>query len=161
MWQNIFTADELANLEGEVDEKVAMSFKATSTCSQDIELGFSKGGGWLKVTVKPGTDTYAVEDVRKIDSGMAYQIRTKCTRTNPFQPPKITLDLIEYTNCAAQSDGNGSSKGASLAIIIPVVVAAVLLVAAVLYLIRKRRVSAATPDEVPELDTEVPIETAP
>ena len=102
-----------------------------------------------------------MEDVRKIDSGMAYQIRTKCTRLNPFQPPKITLDDIKYTNCAAQSDGNGSSKGASLAIIIPVVVAAVLLVAAVLYLIRKRRVSAATPDEVPELDTEVPIETAP
>ena len=117
--------------------------------------------------VKPGTDTYAVEDVRKIDSGMAYQIRTSgCTRTSAFQPPpKITLDLIEYTNCAAQSDGNGSSTssstGASLAIIIPVVVAAVLLVAAVLYLIRKRRVAAAKPDEVPELDTEVPIETAP
>ena len=79
-----------------------------------------------------------MEDVRKIDSGMAYQIRTSgCTRSGPFDPPKkITLDLIEYTNCAAQSDGNGSSKGASLAIIIPVVVAAVLLVAAVLYLIR-------------------------
>ena len=79
---------------------------------------------------------------------MAYQIRTSgCTRTNAFQPPpKITLDLIEYTNCAAQSDGNGSSTssstGASLAIIIPVVVAAVLLVAAVLFLVRKRAVAA-------------------
>ena len=46
-----------------------------------------------------------------------------------------------------------------LSIIIPVVIAAVLLVAAVLCLVRKRRIAAATPDEVPQLDTEEPIET--
>ena len=121
-----------------------MSFEATSTCSKDIELGFSGGGGWLKVTVKPGTDTYAVEDDRKHGSGTRYEIRTSgCGGT-------ITLDLIKYTNCAASDDssndvGNGSYKGAYLAIIIPVVVAAVLLVAAVLFLVRKRAVAARQP----------------
>ena len=154
-WQQIFTANDLANLEGEKDEKVSMSFEATSTCSKNIELGFSGGGGWLKVTVRPGAHTYVVEDTRKKGSGTAYEIRT------PGCGGTITLDLITY--CAASDDssnddGNGSSQGASLAIIIPVVVAAVLLVAAVLYLIRKRRVAAATPDEAPELHKEVPIE---
>ena len=142
-WTSIFTADELANLKNDVGVKIAMSFEATSTCSQDIELGFSGGGGWLKVTVKKGTHTYAVEDDRKKGPTDArYEIRTAgCEGT-------ITLDLIKYTNCAAQSDnssnddGNGSSKGASLAIIIPVVVAAVLLLAAILFLVRKRVVAA-------------------
>ena len=141
LWQKIFTADQLANLEGEKDEKVSMSFEATSTCSKNIELGFSGGGGWLKVTVKPGTHTYVVEDTRKHGSGTRYEIRTSgCGGT-------ITLDLIKYTNCAASDDssndvGNGSYKGAYLAIIVPVVVAAVLLVAAVLFLVRKRAVAA-------------------
>ena len=142
-YQIIFTADELTLLEGDVDEKIAMSFEATSACSQDIELGFSGGGGWLKVTVKQGMHTYAVEDDRKKGPTNArYEIRTAgCEGT-------ITLDLIKYTNCAAQSDnssnddGNGSSKGASLAIIIPIVVAAVLLVAGVAFFLRKRAVAA-------------------
>ena len=56
------------------------------------------------------------------------------------------------------SSGNSRSSNASLSIIIPVVIAAVLLVAAVLYLVRKRRVAAATPDETPQLDTEVQVE---
>ena len=56
------------------------------------------------------------------------------------------------------SSGNSRSSNASLSIIIPVVIAAVLLVAAVLYLVRKRRVAAATPDEAPQLDTEVQVE---
>jgi len=51
------------------------------------------------------------------------------------------------------------NKYGSIDIIIPVVIAAVLLVAAVLCLVRKRRIAAATPDEVPQLDTEEPIET--
>ena len=155
-YQIIFTADELdelALLEGDVDEKIAMSFEATSACSQDIELGFSGGGGWLKVTVKQGMHTYAVEDDRKKGPTNArYEIRTAgCEGT-------ITLDLIKYTNCAAQSDnssnddGNGSSKGASLAIIIPVVVAAVLLLAAILFLVRKRAIAARQPHR----DTSMP-----
>ena len=56
------------------------------------------------------------------------------------------------------SSGNSRSRTGSLTIIIPVVIAAVLLLAAVLYLVRKRRVAAATPDEKPQLDTEVPVE---
>ena len=56
------------------------------------------------------------------------------------------------------SSGNSRSSNASLSIIIPVVIAAVLLVAAVLYLVRKRRVAAATPDETPQLDTEIQVE---
>ena len=59
--------------------------------------------------------------------------------------------------CAASSLHN-STYLASLSIIIPVVIAAVLLLAAVLYLVRKRRVAAATPDEAPQLDTEVQVE---
>ena len=55
-------------------------------------------------------------------------------------------------------DGNNNNGNASLAIIIPVVIAAVLLLAAALYLVRKRRVAAATPDEAPQLDTEVQVE---
>ena len=155
-YQIIFTADELdelALLEGDVDEKISMSFEATSKCSQDIELGFSGGGGWLKVTVKQGMHTYAVEDDRKKGPTNArYEIRTAgCEGT-------ITLDLIKYTNCAAQSDnssnddGNGSSKGASLAIIIPIVVAAVLLLAAILFLVRKRAIAARQPHR----DTSMP-----
>ena len=150
MWQKIFTADDLASLEGGKGEKIAMSFEATSSCSKDIELGFSGGGGWLKVTVKPGTDTYAVEDDRKHGSGTRYEIRTSgCWGT-------ITLAYIKY--CAAQSDdssnddGNGSSKGASLAIIIPVVVAAVLLLAAILFLVRKGAIAARQPHR----DTSMP-----
>ena len=51
--KGFFTKEiEQALLEGDVDEKISMSFEATSKCSQDIELGFSGGGGWLKVTVK-------------------------------------------------------------------------------------------------------------
>ena len=63
----------------------------------------------------------------------------------------------DCTTCAASSSGK-SSRNSSLTIIIPVVIAAVLLVAAVLYLVRKRRVAAATPDEAPQLDTEVQVE---
>ena len=64
----------------------------------------------------------------------------------------------DCATCAASSSGNSRSSNASLSIIIPVVIAAVLLVAAVLYLVRKRRVAAATPDEAPQLDTEVQVE---
>ena len=64
----------------------------------------------------------------------------------------------DCATCAASSSGNSRSSNASLSIIIPVVIAAVLLVAAVLYLVRKRRVAAATPDETPQLDTEVQVE---
>ena len=56
------------------------------------------------------------------------------------------------------SSGNSRSRTSSLSIIIPVVIAAVLLLAALLYLVRKRRVAAATPDEAPQLDTEVQVE---
>ena len=56
------------------------------------------------------------------------------------------------------SSGKSRSRTGSLTIIIPVVIAAVLLLAAVLYLVRKRRVAAATPDETPQLDTEVKVE---
>ena len=57
------------------------------------------------------------------------------------------------------SKANTSAYHGGLSIIIPVVIAAVLLVAAVLCLVRKRCIAAATPDEVPQLDTEEPIET--
>ena len=40
---------------------------------------------------------------------------------------------------------------ASLGVVIPVVAAAVLLVAAVIFVVRKRRIRAATPDKVPQL----------
>ena len=63
----------------------------------------------------------------------------------------------DCTTCAASSSGK-SSRNSSLTIIIPVVIAAVLLLAAVLYLVRKRRVAAATPDETPQLDTEIQVE---
>ena len=61
-------------------------------------------------------------------------------------------------NCHPDSNASRRARGSSLTIIIPVVIAAVLLLAAVLYLVRKRRVAAATPDEKPQLDTEVPVE---
>jgi len=50
--------------------------------------------------------------------------------------------------------------GASIEIIIPVVVAAVLLVAAVLFLVRKRRVATATPDEIPQIAAEAAVEAS-
>ena len=60
--------------------------------------------------------------------------------------------------CTNSGGSKNDGKQGSVVIIIPVVIAAVLLVAAVLYLVRKRRVAAATPDETPQLDTEVQIE---
>ena len=60
--------------------------------------------------------------------------------------------------CTNSGGSKNDSKQGSVVIIIPVVIAAVLLVAAVLYLVRKRRVAAATPDEAPQLDTEVQVE---
>ena len=67
---------------------------------------------------------------------------------------KMGIGHRVYTNHADTSAYHGE-----LSIIIPVVIAAGLLVAVVLYLVRKRRIAAATPDEVPQLDTEEPIET--
>ena len=63
----------------------------------------------------------------------------------------------DCTKCAVSSSGKSRSRTrtGSLSIILPVVVAAVLLVAAVLFLVRKRRVAAATPDEVPQIGAEV------
>ena len=69
------------------------------------------------------------------------------------------LDGISCAECwPSSSTRSRRARGSSLSIIIPVVIAAVLLLAAVLYLVRKRRVAAATPDETPQLDTEIQVE---
>jgi hypothetical protein len=39
--RKIFSEAELAKLGGDVNDRFAMSFDATSTCSENIELGFS------------------------------------------------------------------------------------------------------------------------
>ena len=64
----------------------------------------------------------------------------------------------DCTKFVESSSGTSRSNGASLSIIIPAVIAPVLLFISVLYLVRKRRVAAATPDETPQLDTEAQVE---
>ena len=56
-FQDVFTEAELAALGGAVGDRFAMSFDATSSCAEPLELGFSGGGGWLKATVAPGSGT--------------------------------------------------------------------------------------------------------
>ena len=68
--------------------------------------------------------------------------------------PSASWAYCNVPTCPA-SGSSSNSRGASIDIIIPVVVAAVLLVAAVLFLVRKRRVATATPDEVPQIGAEV------
>ena len=64
----------------------------------------------------------------------------------------------DCTKFVESSSGTSRSNGASLSIIIPAVIAPVLLFISVLYLVRKRRVAAATPDGTPKLDTEAQVE---
>ena len=64
----------------------------------------------------------------------------------------------DCTKFVESSSGTSRSNGASLSIIIPAVIAPVLLFISVLYLVRKRRVAAATPDEMPQLEKEVQVE---
>jgi len=82
---------------------------------------------------------------------------TRCDPTNYLHHYALE-ECAKTCDICPGSSGNSRSRTGSLTIIIPVVIAAVLLLAAVLYLVRKRRVAAATPDETPQLDTEVQVE---
>jgi hypothetical protein len=75
-FQDVFTEAELAALGGAVGDRFAMSFDATSSCAEPLELGFSGGGGWLKATVAPGSGTYAVAGPRLALAPTRYEVRT-------------------------------------------------------------------------------------
>ena len=79
-WQPIFTADQIQNLKGLLTLNAAyvMAFTATNTCNGPVEIGFSGNGGWLKVTIEKGSDTfYRVEgSYPSLDADKAYSIRS-------------------------------------------------------------------------------------
>jgi len=85
--------------------------------------------------------------------------RAWCYTTDPNK----RWEYCDVPECYEESASQENVDEGSLSIILPIILAGVLIVAVVLYLVRKRRVAAATPDEVPKLgypklDTEVPIE---
>jgi hypothetical protein len=94
-WANVWGESALSSLSAtwEVDQEWKMSFRVTSTCSDDLLFGMAGGGGFFKMTVPANADDYYMEMVDTImyKETWGFEVRETVTESCEVSFSDVTI----------------------------------------------------------------------